>query len=124
MKRVETSLLRLGKHLETSNFGILFRKHPFSAKKSNGISSKKKHRLLKQQHFGTEISSPHSILNNTWYTPSSLSSNKNSLEMGRYGLKRLDYGVTEPTVWTIPPHPPSKTLQERLVFPSTLIIVS
>lgn len=46
------------------------------------------------------------------------------LEMGRYGLKRLDYTNATPRVWTAPPHPPTKTVAERVVFPLTLAIAS
>jgi hypothetical protein len=44
--------------------------------------------------------------------------------MGRFGLKRLDYHVIDPPIWTVPPHPPTKTVQERVVFPLTLLVVS
>lgn len=42
--------------------------------------------------------------------------------MGRYGLYRLNYATIEPPVWTVPPHPPTKTYTERLLFPLTLVI--
>jgi hypothetical protein len=44
--------------------------------------------------------------------------------MGRYGLKRLDYATMKPPVWTAPPHPPTKTLAERVVFPASLVIAA
>ena len=55
-----------------------------------------------------------------WYTTSG--ARNNSLDMGRYGLKRLDYKTLDPPVWTIPPHPPTKSIQERVLFPLTLAI--
>lgn len=43
--------------------------------------------------------------------------------MGRYGLRRLDFATLPPPVWSLPPHPPTKSLQERVVFPLTLVVV-
>jgi hypothetical protein len=43
--------------------------------------------------------------------------------MGRYGLTRLDYRTLIPPVWTLPPHPPTKSWKERIAFPLTLAIV-
>ena len=64
-----------------------------------------------------------------WYTTayanaSSSATSPASLEMGRYGLKRLDYTTMKPPVWTAPPHPPTKTLAEKIVFPMTLLTVA
>ncbi|KAL3916359.1 MAG: hypothetical protein SGILL_005215 [Bacillariaceae sp.] len=56
-----------------------------------------------------------------WYTTSG---SRNSLDMGRYGLKRLDYKTLDPPVWTVPPHPPTKSIQEKIIFPITLVIVA
>ena len=42
--------------------------------------------------------------------------------MGRYGLQRLDYKTLDPPVWTVPPHPPTKSIQEKVLFPLTLVI--
>lgn len=44
--------------------------------------------------------------------------------MGKYGLKRLDYTTMQPPVWTTPPHPPTKTLSERIVFPLSIVLVA
>jgi len=44
--------------------------------------------------------------------------------MGKYGLKRLDYTTMKPPVWTAPPHPPTKTMAERVVFPLTLAVAA
>lgn len=45
--------------------------------------------------------------------------------MGRYGLKRLEYATTEGVpLWTAPPHPPTKTMAERVVFPTTIAVVA
>jgi hypothetical protein len=64
-------------------------------------------------------------MNDIWYTTTTKSSKSgSSLEMGRYGLKRLDYNTIKPTVWQAPPHPPTKTMLERSVFPMTLIITA
>lgn len=59
--------------------------------------------------------------NATWY--SSARVKPSSLDMGRYGLKRLDYRTMEPPVWTIPPHPPTKSTTDRVVFPITLLTI-
>jgi len=44
--------------------------------------------------------------------------------MGKFGLKRLDYTNMKPPVWTTPPHPPTKTLAERVVFPLSIVVVA
>jgi len=46
------------------------------------------------------------------------------MEMGRYGLKRLDYTTKKPPIWTAPPHPPTKTTADRVVFPISLFCVA
>merc|ERR1712194_866248 len=43
---------------------------------------------------------------------------------GRDGLKRLDYTTMKPPVWTTPPHPPTKTVAERVVFPLSIVLVA
>ena len=40
--------------------------------------------------------------------------------MGRYGLKRLNYATLEPPIWTVPPHPPTKSIAEKVLFPATI----
>lgn len=57
-------------------------------------------------------------MESTWYT--SKGARSTSLEMGRYNLRRLNYATLEPPVWTIPPHPPSKSILERILFPFTI----
>jgi hypothetical protein len=57
-----------------------------------------------------------------WYTTSGPRST--SLEMGRYGLRRLDYATLEPRVWTLPPKPPTKSLADKIIFPLTLVTVA
>lgn len=57
-----------------------------------------------------------------WYSPTKPRSK--SLDMGRFGLKRLDYATLEPPVWTLPPQPPTKRVIERIVFPFTLLAVA
>jgi hypothetical protein len=57
-----------------------------------------------------------------WYTTTQ--SRPKSLDMGRYGLERLDYKTLVPPVWTLPPQPPVKHLSERLVLPLTLLFVA
>mmetsp|Transcript_9958 Transcript_9958/g.17807 ORF Transcript_9958/g.17807 Transcript_9958/m.17807 type:complete len:179 (+) Transcript_9958:35-571(+) len=56
-----------------------------------------------------------------WYTTAGSGS---SLEMGRYGLKRLDYKTLKAPVWTVPPHPPTKNMKERILFPLTLVFTA
>jgi hypothetical protein len=58
----------------------------------------------------------------TWYT--SKGPRPKSLEMGRYGLKRLDYSTLEPPVWMLPPQPPTKSTMDRVVFPLTVLITA
>mmetsp|Transcript_16480 Transcript_16480/g.33889 ORF Transcript_16480/g.33889 Transcript_16480/m.33889 type:complete len:194 (+) Transcript_16480:224-805(+) len=54
----------------------------------------------------------------------SSSRGQHPLDMGKYGLKRLDYTTMKPPVWTAPPHPPTKTMAERVVFPLTLAVAA
>lgn len=61
-------------------------------------------------------------LNAVWY--SSTRPRAATLEMGRYGLKRLDYKTLDPPVWTIPPHPPTKSTSDRVVFPLTVVAIA
>lgn len=42
--------------------------------------------------------------------------------MGRYGLSRLNYATLEPPVWTVPPHPPTKSITEKVLFPLTIVL--
>jgi len=44
--------------------------------------------------------------------------------MGRYGLKRIDYAAMNPPIWTTPPHPPTKRMAERVVFPVSIAAVA
>lgn len=46
-----------------------------------------------------------------------------SLDMGHYGLKRLDYNNLVPPVWTLPPQPPTKRMAEKIAFPLTILAV-
>jgi hypothetical protein len=66
-------------------------------------------------------------IKDVWYTPSQ-GVNSRTLDMGRYGLRRIDYNnsklAANPPVWTLPPHPPTKSVQERVLFPLTLLIVA
>ncbi len=59
-----------------------------------------------------------------WYTSAQGPKTTMPLEMGKYGLKRLDYTTMEPPVWTTPPHPPTKTFAERTVFPLSIVLVA
>ena len=54
---------------------------------------------------GGGSNSSKSNLDGVWYSTSKPPSTKN-LDMGQYGLKRLDYNKIEVPVWTVPPHPP------------------
>ncbi|KAG7343714.1 hypothetical protein IV203_021722 [Nitzschia inconspicua] len=72
-----------------------------------------------------DTSSSSSSLEGIWYTPQH-GTPSNSLDMGKYGLKRIDYSklMGNPPVWTLPPHPPTKSVQERVLFPLTVLIVA
>ena len=59
-----------------------------------------------------------------WCTSARGPKTTTQLEMGKYGLKRLDYTTMHPPVWTTPPHPPTKTLSERIVFPLSIVLVA
>lgn len=87
------------------------KKQSFSGKQQGKNSGKSRPRL---KTASADIS-------NAWY--SSTRAKPSSLEMGRYGLKRLDYRAMEPPVWTIPPHPPTKSTSDKVVFPITLLAI-
>mmetsp|Transcript_24655 Transcript_24655/g.26518 ORF Transcript_24655/g.26518 Transcript_24655/m.26518 type:complete len:220 (-) Transcript_24655:116-775(-) len=74
--------------------------------------------------FGSNNKNDGGSVDSVWYTSTNGSSLSKSLEMGRYGLKRLDYKTLKPPIWQTPPHPPTKTILERTVFPLTLVIVA
>ena len=84
---------------------------------------KKRPRITKQPKDGS--------VEKTWYTgsasrPSSSSSSSSSasLEMGKYGLKRIDYTKVKPPFWPPPPHPPAKTFLEKYLYPFTLLTIA
>lgn len=56
----------------------------------------------------------------SWYT--SKGARPTSLEMGKFGLARLNYATMEPPVWHLPPHPPTKSVAERVLFPLTVVL--
>jgi hypothetical protein len=61
-------------------------------------------------------------LEGSWYTPKA--SRPTSLDMGRYGLKRLDYKIVDAPAWPLPPHPPNKSMADKIIYPSTLITIA
>ena len=98
-------------------------KHPPPKLNEKQFSKNSKNKIQRRPQIKTP--SPGGSVTSTWYTPSSRLQT-HSLEMGRYGLKRLDYSLMNPSelVWTVPPHPPAKTTRERIVFPLTLLITA
>jgi hypothetical protein len=58
----------------------------------------------------------------TWFT--SKGTRPSSLDMGRFGLKRLNYATMEPPVWNLPPHPPTKSVTEKILFPVTVAMTA
>ena len=63
------------------------------------------------------ISTASGSVEGTWYTSKGA---RTTLEMGRYGLARLNYATIEAPIWTLPPHPPTKSLTEKFLFPTTI----
>jgi hypothetical protein len=104
-----TSLRFLRNNHNTNNCNVAHR--PFSASKGSGGKSMKRP-SIKTAGVGR--------VEGVWYT--TLGS-RSSLDMGRYGLKRLDYKTLDPPAWTVPPHPPTKLIEEKVMFPLTLVIV-
>lgn len=82
-------------------------------------SSSKRPPIFTKSNNSSGNSSSH--VEGVWYTPQ-LGSVSSQLDMGRYGLKRIDYSKLQPPVWTLPPHPPTKNVGERILFPLTLLI--
>eukprot|EP00429_Kryptoperidinium_foliaceum_P001218 CAMPEP_0176014516 /NCGR_PEP_ID=MMETSP0120_2-20121206/6865_1 /TAXON_ID=160619 /ORGANISM="Kryptoperidinium foliaceum, Strain CCMP 1326" /LENGTH=115 /DNA_ID=CAMNT_0017347463 /DNA_START=275 /DNA_END=622 /DNA_ORIENTATION=- len=66
-----------------------------------------------------KLSNAGGTVEGVWYTPKGARSA--SLNMGRYGLKRINYATLEPPVWTVPPHPPTKSVTEKVLFPLTIV---
>mmetsp|Transcript_52662 Transcript_52662/g.127676 ORF Transcript_52662/g.127676 Transcript_52662/m.127676 type:complete len:160 (-) Transcript_52662:13-492(-) len=105
-----------------------------SSSSRTGTSSLRRCCVTTTRNLSTKRPRPSSVGNNNatvegfWYTSKSSSSPSSSkqLDMGRYGLKRLDYNKLDPEAFVVqlPPHPPTKTVKERVVFPLTLVIVA
>ncbi|KAG7371470.1 hypothetical protein IV203_020040 [Nitzschia inconspicua] len=118
----------------TSDYGVALRRYYMSSstkskswnsvrsRSSSSSSSKSKRPPV---DTSSSSSSSSSSLEGVWYTPQH-GTPSNSLDMGKYGLKRIDYSklMENPPVWTLPPHPPTKSVQERVLFPLTLLIVA
>ncbi len=68
----------------------------------------------------SRIYKPGGSVEGVWYTSKGV--RPTTLEMGRFGLKRLNYATLEPPVWTVPPHPPTKSVTERVLFPLTIAL--
>jgi hypothetical protein len=84
----------------------------FSSKQHGKNSIKKRPKLKKRSNDLEEV----------WYSTSR--PRPAVLEMGRYGLKRLDYNTLKPPVWTLPPQPPKKSIADKVVYPITLLVVA
>jgi hypothetical protein len=104
--------------------------HPNTAMIRRCLSSSSKGK--RPPVFSNANNNNNSTANNTikdvWYTPSQ-GVNSRTLDMGRYGLRRIDYSdggqlAANPPVWTLPPHPPTKSVQERVLFPLTVLMVA
>jgi hypothetical protein len=96
----------------------LFSSSKGASKNSTGKTTMKRPRIQPAKSGGGGV-------DGVWYTTTNSSSRSNlPLEMGRYGLKRLDYKTLEPPVWFVPPHPPTKSMNERVLFPLTLAFVA
>ena len=70
----------------------------FSTKGGKNVNQTKRPRLSDNKSLKNN-------LDGVWYSTNKPLSSKN-LDMGKYGLKRLDYNTIEVPVWTVPPHPP------------------
>lgn len=81
--------------------------HNFTCRKFSSSSGggKGNKNVPKRPRVGGGTSKNSSNLDGVWYSTSKPPSTKN-LDMGKYGLKRLDYNKMEVPVWTVPPHPP------------------
>lgn len=69
-----------------------------------------------------KIYTPGGSVDTVWYRSKGV--RPTSLDMGRYGLKRLNYATLEPPVWTVPPHPPIKSIAEKVLFPATITVTA
>eukprot|EP00536_Pseudo-nitzschia_multiseries_P009052 jgi/Psemu1/22217/gm1.22217_g len=90
----------------------------FSSKRSKPTGKKPRVKMVSTPGGGGSGSGS---VESVWYTSAGT---RPALDMGRYGLKRLDYTHMKPPVWTAPPHPPTKTAAERVVFPLTLALAA
>ena len=96
---------------------------------SNTTSTKQQHRgprLLSNQQPKTANYPKEdvAVVEASWYTPTQALS-ATSLDMGRYGLKRLDYTKlrSDSYIWQLPPHPPNKSWADRIIYPTTIFLV-
>jgi hypothetical protein len=80
-----------------------------------------KHQSKNSTNSRPRLKTTSTDLNSTWY--SSTRPRPATLDMGRYGLTRVDYKTLEPPVWTVPPHPPIKTTSDKVVFPLTVFTI-
>lgn len=129
-KRIDSKTIDSINNSTTTNFGCSFlRQHhhmqrrPFSSKRSNSKNNKNNNQKCRPQVSASGNNQNGGSVDSVWYTSTNKLSSK-SFEMGRYGLKRLDYNTLKPPIWQTPPHPPTKTILERTVFPLTLVIVA
>mmetsp|Transcript_52661 Transcript_52661/g.127674 ORF Transcript_52661/g.127674 Transcript_52661/m.127674 type:complete len:160 (-) Transcript_52661:258-737(-) len=104
-----------------------------SSSSRTGTSSLRRCCVTTTRNLSTKRPRPSSVGNNNatvegvWYgSKSSSRPSSKQLDMGRYGLKRFDYKKLDPEAFVVqlPPHPPTKTVKERVVFPLTLVIVA
>jgi hypothetical protein len=81
-----------------------------------------KHQSKNSTNSRPRLKTTSTDLNAVWY--SSTLPRPATLDMGRYGLKRVDYKTLDPPVWTVPPHPPTKTTSDKVVFPLTVFAIA
>lgn len=100
---------------------------PLFARRS--LSKPTKSAVAKRPNVATNDKNNTVTVKGLWYTSSSSRPNNaasSNLDMGRYGLRKIDYSKIDPqtaAVWAVPPHPPTKSMQDRVIFPLTLLIV-
>ena len=98
----------------------------FVAVRAFATKSKGRKPTLGARSKRARVSKPkEASLDSTWYTSKSNNASRAAmLDMGRYGLQRLDYSVVDPPFWPPPPHPPAKTFLEKYLYPATLLTIA
>ena len=124
IKPIGASLLRINRNYVAETTTSLVRQSNGRITSGNYSNARRRFLSSNKKAKKPKLSKPESEnLQAIWCT-SQVATKTTSLDMGKFGLKRFDYSNMMPPVWTTPPHPPTKTLAERVVFPLSIVVVA